>query len=130
MKEKFKQFMYGRYGTDDLNKFITIVSLALLVIGLIIGIALHWVAIALIVISYFRMLSRNINKRTSENMKYLRFWGKIKNWFKYQKKRFTDRKTHCFFKCPNCKWKLRVPKGKGKISVTCPKCHTSFIRKS
>ena len=130
MREKFQQFMRGRYGSDDFNKFLSIVSLVILVLGLFIGNSLAFIAIALIVYSYFRTFSRNIEKRSAENYAYLKFWNKIKKWFAYQKMRFTFRKTYRFFKCPNCAWKLRVPKGKGKISIKCPNCKTSFTGKS
>ena len=115
-------FMRGRYGSDNLNT-------ALLVTGLIVCLLSFftwgWVCLALTLLSYllmgiviFRMLSRNTYKRYRENRRYLRFWERLK-----------DRK-HRFFECPRCHQPVRVPRHKGKIAITCPKCKEKFIKKT
>ena len=73
---------------------------------------------------------RNIQARYAENEKFMRWWRPVSNRIRGAQGRFADRKTHCYFKCPECGQRLRVPKGKGKIMITCPHCHTKFDRKT
>ena len=80
--------------------------------------------------SYYRMFSRQTYKRALENQKFLQHTSKIRGFFAKQKYMVAQRKTHHIYKCPNCKQKIRVPKGKGKIEIRCPKCQTTFIKKS
>ena len=86
--------------------------------------------LALLILCYFRMFSRNIQARYAENQKFLRWCGPVSNRLRNARMRFADRKTHRYFKCPQCKQRLRVPRGRGKINITCPHCHTQFVRKS
>ncbi len=122
---KLAEFMRGRYGIDALGRFILYCSIALLLIGMIIRPLhfLYYVAVVLVFYGYYRMFSRNVTKRYNENQKFL----SIVNT---QKARFAQRKTHKIFKCPNCSQKIRVPKGKGKICIKCPKCRIEFIKKT
>lgn len=127
----FRNFMLGRYGTDQL-------TLALLILGIIftfIGDALDIIILTLL--SYiifgacaFRMLSRNTSVRQSENIKFLKFWNPIDAWLKVKFSEIKNIKNYKYFKCPNCKQSLRVPRGKGKIAITCKKCNTKFIKNS
>lgn len=127
----FRRFMAGRYGADQL-------SLALLVVSVVISIIVRFAGIpylALIVyiplgFSIFRMLSKNIKRRSMENYKFHTFVSRIRTWFVKVKRRITESKTHRFFKCPECKAELRLPKGKGKIIITCPKCKHEFMKKT
>lgn len=134
MREKLAKFMYGRYGVDQFSRFLTFAALALLVLKIFIkgtfGSVLWYAAIVLIVYAYFRMFSKNFNKRRAENAKYLKISGPIINELKNKRERFSQRKDFVFFKCPSCKAMLRVPRGKGKIRVTCRKCGTAFERKT
>ena len=130
MKAKLQQFMMGRYGQDDLCRFMNILSLVFLVLGMVLIQQLTGFAIALMIIGIFRMFSRNVNKRAQENKAYLRIKNKITGWFSKRVRRIKDRKTHRYFDCPSCKKTLRVPKGKGKISITCPQCRTIFEKRS
>ena len=77
-----------------------------------------------------RILSRNIGKRRHENMLYLQYVNKLTSRFSYRKKKWQDRKTHCYFDCPLCHAHLRVPKGKGKIMIRCTHCDHRFEAKS
>ena len=131
MGEKFRRFMAGRYGMDALNKLLLILGALLLVVMWI------WpyrvfeaVFFVLLIYAYFRMFSRNISKRYAENQKYLRLTAGVRNFFSRRKNRFQQRKRYRFFKCPKCGQQVRVPKGKGKISIRCPKCGESFVKKS
>ena len=131
MKEKFYRFMAGRYGGDQFSRFLSVVTLVFFVLGLILKSSLFWVlAVAALVYSYVRTFSKKIEKRRSENGKYLQIKYKITNGFKNWRERQKQRKDYCFFRCPSCRAMLRVPRGKGKIRVTCRKCGNAFERRT
>ena len=130
MKAWFQRFMSGRYGYDQLGRFLWLVSLVLLLLGMFLNGFLYYLGLALLIWSYFRMLSRNIHKRYAENQKYLQLEGRVKKWFGKYRLRFDQRKPYRYFRCPRCHQELRVPRGRGRISINCPKCGTSFIKKS
>ena len=120
MREKFRQFMIGRYGTDGLNQFLSIASIVLLLISLLTRFSLFtWLGLVLLVLCYYRSLSRNISKRTEENYQY---YGLKDQW--------ANRKLYHYYRCPKCRQKLRVPRGRGRIQISCPRCGTQFIKKS
>jgi len=119
----FRHFMLGRYGTDKLNMYILGVGVILCVISMFIPLALvklilTFTAYGLMFWSIFRSFSRNTYKRYQENRKFL-----------MHLERFKDRQ-HKYFDCPKCRQPVRVPRGKGKIAITCPKCREKFIRKT
>lgn len=119
--------MSGRYGVDHLNRFLLYTSLILFLLEMFFVrwvdffVIFYPVALILLVICYFRMFSRNMAKRSLENQKYLELKDSIL--------RRGDR-THRIFHCPNCGQKVRVPKGKGRISIRCPKCGREFIKRT
>ncbi len=131
MKEKFMRFMAGRYGFDTFGKFTLIAALAAMVLSTFTrSNILSILAWALIIYTYFRMFSRQVYKRSAENQAFLGKTYKIRCWFGKQKNILAQRKTHHIYKCPSCKQKIRVPKGKGKIEIRCPKCSNTFIKNS
>ena len=141
MKEKLRKFMEGRYGADELNRFLTIFGWVLLLTGfvlsgiqrnatMIIGSALVGLSWALLIWSIFRTLSKNTQKRAAENYRFYVYRNKVVNWWKQRKARWQDRKVHRYFSCPQCGATVRVPKGKGKIRITCPHCKNQFIKKT
>ena len=134
MKEKLQRFMYGRYGLDSFGKFTIIVSLVLMLLANFVparlGSVLSLLCWALLIYAYFRMFSRQTYKRACENQTYLAKTAKVRHFFASQKSMMAQRKTHHIYKCPTCKQKIRVPKGKGRIEIRCPKCNTTFIKKS
>ena len=130
-KMKFARFMQGRNGVDQLSQFLNVVVLILLVVSIFTkSIILDWLPFVLMGYMYFRIFSRNIPKRSMENQKFcnMRYDLAIKR-NKWKKER-EQKKIYRFFRCPMCKQKVRVPKGRGKICITCPKCRQEFIRRS
>ena len=131
MKERMQRFMAGRYGNDQLNQFIFIVAIISMVLEIITRQSLFYtLTLVLLILAYVRVFSRNINKRYEENMKFLQKKDAILNKFRKQKYYAAQRRNFHIYTCPQCKQKIRIPKGKGKISITCPKCRISFIKKS
>ena len=122
--------MYGRYGSDTLNKVLLAIYAAEVVVFTVLSLFVNptplWRSLAyfalsmiLIFVIFFRMFSRNIQKRRRENDKFCGF-------FKLRRNKFRDRKTHVYKKCPHCKAVLRLPKAKGKHTVICPRCKNRF----
>lgn len=130
MKAWFQRFMSGRYGSDQFSMFLSILALILLVLGMFVSGILYYVGLIVLIYSYFRMFSRNIQKRYAENQWYLARSSAVREWFSRLRNRFAQRGTYRYFKCPHCKQAIRIPKGRGRVSITCPKCGTQFIRKS
>lgn len=130
MRAWFQRFMSGRYGADHFSRFLSIAALVLLLLGLFLWGVFYYIGLALLIYSYFRMFSRNIQKRYAENQWYLAKTAALRSWFGHCQTRFAQRKTYRYFRCPHCRQAIRVPKGRGRISITCPKCQTQFIRKS
>lgn len=123
--------MMGRYGTDDLSRHLIGVEFVLLLINNFWkNSILPFLILVILIYVYYRMFSRDYNKRYAENMKFLSFKNKIIYQFSRQKSEMQQRKIYHIYRCPSCKQKIRVPKGKGNIIVTCPKCRTEFQKKS
>lgn len=129
-KNKMYRFMYGRYGSDTLNKVLLAIYAAEVVVFTVLSLFVNptplWMSLAyfalsmiLIFVIFSRMFSRNIQKRRRENDKFCGF-------FKLRRNKFRDRKTHVYKKCPHCKAVLRLPKAKGKHTVICPRCKNRF----
>ena len=126
-----QNFMRGRYGVDQLSIFLLVIYI---VVTLLTGFfqlpLLSYAPLAILIWCWFRILSRNTYKRSKENTTFLRMVFPITSRYRSLKKRFRDRKTHKYYRCPNCKQELRVPKGKGEITITCPKCKTKFDKRT
>ena len=121
--------MVGRYGSDDFGKFLMITALVLLIVSMFFGRGILFViALAVVAYSYYRMLSRDFGKRAAENSKYREVTAGVRRQFRIWKRRFSDRKEYRYFRCPTCSQEVRVPKGKGHIRITCPKCKGQFDR--
>ncbi|WP_350342309.1 hypothetical protein PRVXT_001536 [Proteinivorax tanatarense] len=126
-----RKFMAGRYGGDQLSIFLLLVSLLLTLVGQMTRVfILVYLGYIPIILAFYRVFSKNITKRSLENYKFAIFMSPVYSFFKTVQKRFKDRKPHKYFKCARCNAKLRVPKGKGKIVITCPKCKEKFTKKS
>lgn len=126
-------FMRGRYGMDNLNRFLLIVALIFMVANWFVsGRILYTLSIIVLVYVYARTFSRNINARYRENQKFLQFSARFRNGAGRRAGQgfsVSRDKTHKILRCPSCGEKLRVPKGAGKISISCPYCNTKFVKK-
>ena len=131
MRNRFLRFMAGRYGQDELNRVILFIALVLLILSMFQPMRFLYVfALLILVYAYFRMFSRNITKRSRENQWYLDRKYRAVSKCSTAKKHWSQRKIYRFYRCPGCKQTVRVPRGKGRIEITCPRCRTSFVRRS
>lgn len=133
MGEKFQRFMYGRYGYDELSRFLCIFGLVLMFFSMIPYLRIFYLpASVLLIWVWIRSFSRNIYKRQMERQKYLSVKNKVKQRFQLYKNMWRDRKTHKYLKCPHCKATVRISRpGKGKkITINCPKCGQEFSKKN
>lgn len=117
------RFMTGRYGTDRLNLVILCVAVVCIVLSALLQGSwlgqIFWIlSYGLMIWAIFRTMSRNINKRYQENRRFLLFFDRLKD------------RRNCYFLCPRCRQTVRVPRGKGKILITCPKCKEKFQKKT
>ena len=125
--DRYIKFMKDRYGIDELYKFLLLICFVLLVINTFVSNnIIRLFEVLLIVIIFYRYMSKNIKLRKKENDKYLEIKDKIIKLFDYNKKKYKDRNTHMYKKCPNCRQKIRLPLKKGKHTVKCPKCSNKF----
>lgn len=134
MKSWLQKVMAGRYGVDQLARALTTGALITLVLSILfqgwLSILFWLLTIVVLVWSYIRMFSRNVAKREQENNNYLTLRYQLTRKFTGFRQRLKQKKFYRFYKCPNCRVTTRVPKGKGKVRITCPKCGESFVRKS
>lgn len=126
-----RKFMIGRYGSDQLSVGLLFLWMALSILSMYVrSQVLEVIKMIIPFIALFRMFSRNIQKRYQENLKFLRYWNPVRNKANSIIQRIKGSKHYRYFKCSNCKQTLRVPKGKGKVAITCPKCKTKMIKRS
>ena len=122
--------MWGRYGNDKLNQMLMIVAMVCLVLSMIFRGPFYLLAVAAMIYVYFRMFSRNIPKRSAENQWYLAKTRKLRDAVGKTKRELGQLKQYHIYKCPKCRQKIRVPRGRGRIAITCRKCGTEFVKKS
>lgn len=131
LRYSLSRFLYGRYGIDQLGRFLSITVTVLLVISLFWR---NWIvtaaAFVLLVWMYARVLSKRYDARRKENALYLKLSAPFRRTFSTLYLRVRDGKSYRYYYCPNCHQRLRVPKGKGSITIKCPKCATRFDAKS
>ena len=136
MRDKFMKFMQGRYGVDSFARFTMGVALVCIILSIFfrggsrMGALLDTAGLLVLLYTYYRMLSRDIGKRSRENQCYLAATQKFRQRFYREKNIMQQRKTYHIYACPGCGQKIRIPRGKGKIEIECPKCHTKFIKKA
>lgn len=133
----FSSFFSGRYGADELSRFLSVcgcicilLSLALRDNGSFLKLLFSAAALALLVFCYVRIFSRNFARRREENRKYLSYRNRFLGSLRLLKSCFLQRKEFAFFRCPSCREIVRVPRGKGRIRITCPRCGYAFEKKT
>ena len=130
IRQYLSRFMVGRYGMDQLNIFLMVIYLVLYLVFVFTRlVVLDLLVILLLFVTLFRMLSRNISRRRAENTRFLQVVRPFCRKVKSCRVRMQDRE-HRYFKCPNCGQQMRVPRGKGRITVHCRSCGATFEEKS
>lgn len=133
IRNMLQRFMYGRYGCDALSLFLLGVYVVLYLVSSLVRLRVFYIldliGTALLLWGFFRILSRNYDRRRAENAAFLKVAGPVIQFVKLRRCIHRD-KEHCYFSCPTCKQMLRAPRGKGKIHVTCRNCGTVFEKKT
>jgi len=130
IRQALARFMSGRYGMDQLNTFLMVLYLLLYVVFLFVRwFPLELLALVLLIITLIRMMSRKHDRRRAENAKFLQITRPMTRKLKNLRVRLKDRE-HRYFKCPGCGQQMRVPRGKGRITVHCRSCGATFEEKS
>ena len=131
LSQRYRQFMIGRYGSDELGLFLVVLSIILSFLARLFfwGFVLSFISWIILLWCISRMYSKNIAKRYEEKEKYLKIKNNFLAWSRVKKDAWRNRKTHKYFRCKNCRASIRVPRGVGKIRVSCPKCKKEMIKK-
>ena len=123
--------MAGRYGSDQMTMALFVLGLALSVVGMLCrSFPVQLLSYLPLGYGLYRSFSRNIGRRRMENAKFLQLWDRVRRFFRPLYFRLRDWKTHRYCKCPTCRTLVRVPRGKGRICISCPKCRNGFIKKT
>ncbi|MEG0942676.1 MAG: hypothetical protein RSD07_09480 [Angelakisella sp.] len=133
ISESLRRFMYGRYGMDQLTLALLILGMASSLISSAFrrsSFLFDLIYMACVIVCFYRMLSRDCSKRIAENQRFMMFWNSLTVRFRGVKGEMEQRKVYSLFKCPQCGQKLRLPKGKGLVEVTCTQCKTKFQKKT
>lgn len=126
VRDFFQRMMFGRYGTDHLNYFLFLVCIVLYLVSWIINSTLlFYLSLVPFCWAVFRTFSRNITARQTENDRFLGLFRPITNWW-HMKRTARNDPENCYFKCPCCGQYLRVPKGRGRLRITCRNCGNTF----
>ncbi len=128
---RFFQGRYGAYGTDRLTRVILVIAACLLILSFMTPLGfLYYIAFIILFYCYFRMFSKNIPARYRENELFVKWTDKIIFFFKNIGKNISNFRSFHIYKCPSCGQKIRIPRGKGKIEIRCPKCDNKFIKRA
>ena len=138
LRDRLARFFQNRNGADQLSRTFTWAAFAIVILSFLVSPLLNgilsivlWVlALLCLVYSYRRIFSKDINKRRSENARYLTWKDGKKAQLRKRKTQFQQRKDYRFFTCPQCKTTLRIPRGKGTVQITCRQCGNKFRAKS
>ncbi|MDR2932473.1 MAG: hypothetical protein LBV27_05130 [Oscillospiraceae bacterium] len=126
---RLRQLFYGRNGFDALNMIIIVIGAVFLFLSAVLDTApLAFVFLVCLLVCLYRALSTDLKTRRWENNLVMGLGGRIEGFFKLRVRMIKERKTHKYLKCPGCKARLRVPRGRGKINIRCVKCGVEFIR--
>ena len=131
MADSLRRFMYGRAGVDKLSYALIIIGVIISLMGILIDsfvfTVLYYILLGLVL---YRVLSKDIQKRHQENMMFQGLWGQVLGKINGKKKEMEMKKIYCLFQCPRCSQKLRMPKNKGVVVVTCSRCKCEFQQKT
>lgn len=131
IKQALRNFMAGRNGVDQLTVALVWTGLGLYLLSALTGWdILSLPALALYGYTFFRMLSRNTEKRAAENRRFTTLKSRLQTNVRQARTRFKNRKQYKYFRCPNCKAWLKLPRGAGVVTVTCGRCHNNFTQKA
>lgn len=131
LRERLRRWMAGRYGVDALGRFLSGAALACILLALLLRRPLlDWLGLGLLAVCYCRMFSRSAARRAAENAVFYRCTERLRGGVRQKRLEWAQRGLYRYFRCPNCRQKMRVPRGHGRIAVTCPKCKTEFLKKS
>ena len=131
MRERLERLMAGRYGTDQLSQFLLGAGAALMVINLFLRIPLlNALVLADFAWIYVRMFSRNFARQSAQNAKFLTLKARFLAVFRDIPGAFRQFRAYHIYRCPQCRQRIRIPRGRGRIAITCHKCRHEFIRKS
>ena len=131
IKQAFRNLMAGRHGVDQLSVTLVWVGLGLYILAAVLNVGvISLLSLALYGYTIFRMFSRNEEKRAAENRRYLTWKNNWQTAARQARTRFKNRKQYRYFRCPNCKAWLKLPRGAGVVTVTCGRCHNSFTQKA
>lgn len=134
MRDRIAKFMAGRNGNDRLNLFLIVIGIIFIILGVVFrdsaGLLFNTLTLVIIVLVYFRMFSKNLSKRQTENAKYMEIRYVFISKFRILREKWVQRNEYKFFRCPSCRTALRVPRGRGKIMIVCKKCGTRFEGRS
>ncbi len=126
-QRKMMEWLQGRQGPDDLAVFSMNLAIVVVVVNLFARVSwLGWVALVLIAYSMFRIQSKNLGSRARENEAFLKALGPARPWVQNPRAAWAELRAYKHVKCASCKQRVRVPRGKGKLRVTCPRCKTKF----
>lgn len=129
--EWLRRQMAGRYGSDQLSVALLVLTFLLILLGFIPKLGfLQFISYIPLLLCVFRMFSRRQDKRHMENYKFMVYWQRVVGLYYKKRQQVKNRRIYKYFRCPDCKQKMRVPRRKGKIAVICPKCHKQIIKKS
>lgn len=131
MFNRFRQFMYGRYGNDKLNIALLVVWMLFAFVNLFLNLHIVYYAVSLffMLVIFYRMFSKDIQRRYRENARFERVFYNVKGVFHLQILKIKQFKTHRFFKCPACRATIRIPRRTGKVTVTCTRCRHTFEKR-
>ena len=128
---RLRNFMYGRYGFDQLSRALIIAAFVISLLTMFSPVrGLVLLSYIPLIYAVFRIFSKNVQKRMQENAAYFNIESKVKNKFIHLKLSMVGTKTHKYYTCSKCRQTIRVPRGKGKICITCPKCRHEFVKKT
>lgn len=127
MEHKLAEWLRGRNGSDELSTCALVVAIVLVAANMLLhSFLVSVIALALMAYAWWRMSSKDLEARENENGVFVEFLGPMHSWVQSPAQAVAETRTHKHIKCPECGQRVRVPRGKGKVRITCPKCHNTF----